>query len=421
MKILIHGINFAPELTGTGKYSGEMAAWLAAAGHEVRVVTASPYYPEWRIAAGFANTWQTERWQGVGVWRCPLYVPARPSGSKRLLHLVSFALSSLPVMLRHTAWRPDVVWVVEPAFMCAPGAWFTARLSGAKLWLHVQDFEVDAAFDLGLIKGERLKRWALAVERFIKQRFDVVSSISGRMIERLLTKGLPLHKTQLAPNWVDISAISPRSPAEGPSPYRSQLGLSDTAVVALYSGNMGNKQGLEVLAETARRLLATHAPGTPASVEFVFCGNGAGRPALEAACEGLPNVRFLDLQPIERLNNLLALADIHLLPQKADAADLVMPSKLTGMLASGRAVLATALPATELGRVVAQDAACGLVVPPEDPVALAEALRTLADNAARRSVLGTNGRRYAERVLDRDEILHRFEAQLLALVRGGTA
>lgn len=412
MKILIYGINFAPELTSTGKYSSEMAAWLAATGNEVRVVTAPPYYPEWRITNGFSNTWQTERWQGVLVSRCPIYVPANPTGLKRLLHLGSFALSSLPVMLTQWQWKPDVVWVVEPALMCAPGAWLTARLSGAKVWLHIQDYEVDAAFDLGLIKGAVLRRWVEGAERWLMRRFDRVSTISGRMVERARAKGVALERMVHFPNWVDISGITPLA---APSVYRAELGLAADAVVALYSGNMGNKQGLEILADVARLLL------DEPRVQFVFGGNGSGRDDLQARCAGLPNVRFLDLQPLKRLNDWLGLADVHLLPQRADAADLVMPSKLTGMLASGRAVLATALPHTELGRVVTQDAACGSAVVPENAAAMAQALRELATNPARRAELGASGRRYAERELSQEMILRRFEAQLLALVQEDAA
>jgi colanic acid biosynthesis glycosyl transferase WcaI len=175
-------------------------------------------------------------------------------------------------------------------------------------------------------------------------------------------------------------------------------------VIALYSGNMGGKQGLEVLAEVARLCSA---------VAFVFCGNGAGRADLVARCQGLPNVRFIDLQPAGRLPDLLATADIHLLPQRADAADLVMPSKLTGMLASARAVLATAHPGTELANVVQT---CGLVVPPENPAALAQALHTLAGDPVLREQLGAAGYTYALAHLDREAVLQRFEGDLVALV-----
>ncbi|MDO9030788.1 MAG: glycosyltransferase WbuB [Hydrogenophaga sp.] len=413
MKLVFYGINFAPDLTGIGKYTGEMAAWFAANGHDVRVITAPPYYPAWQVGEGYsASQYRTEIWNGVRVYRTPLWVPHLPGGLKRLIHLASFALSSLPVLLAQWRWKPDVVWVVEPPLMCAPAAAAFASLRGAKSWLHIQDYEVDAAFDLGLIKGDTLRRWVAGAERLLMRRFDRVSTISGRMVERSLAKGVDASRVLYFPNWVDISGITLLA---APSAYRAELGLAADAVVALYSGNMGNKQGLEILADVARLL-----QGDP-RIQFVFGGNGSGRADLQARCASLPNVRFLDLQPLERLNDWLGLADVHLLPQRADAADLVMPSKLTGMLASGRSVLATAMPETELGRVVTQGAACGLVVPPENAAAMAEALRALAADPARRAELGANGRRYAERELSRDVILRRFEAQLLALVQGDAA
>lgn len=409
MKLLVYGINFAPELTGIGKYTGEMAQWLAHAGHEVRVITAPPYYPAWRVQDGHsARQYRVERWQGVQVIRTPLWVPRQPGGLKRLLHLGSFALASLPALIAQWRWKPDVVWVVEPPLMCAPAAVAFAALRGAGTWLHIQDYEVDAAFDLGLIKGHTLRRAVQRAERWLMRRFDRVSTISGRMVDRARDKGVAPERVVLFPNWVDIGGIAPLA---APSPYRTELGLAPDALVALYSGNMGNKQGLEVLAEVAR--LLSNEP----RIQFVLGGSGSGRADLQARCAGLPNVRFLDLQPLERLNDWLGLADVHLLPQRADAADLVMPSKLTGMLASGRAVLATAMPGTELSRVVTDDAACGLVVPPENPAAMAEALRALAADPARRAAMGASGRRYAEAELSRDAVLRRFETQLLALVQ----
>ena len=420
-----------------------MAEWLAAQGHEVRVVTAPPYYPQWRVAEGFANWWDRDNGQGsrgkwqvasevnppqppfekkrgsLVVYRCPLWVPRKPSGLKRVLHLTSFALSSFPVMLRQIFWRPDVVWVVEPALFCAPQAWLVARLSGGKAWLHVQDFEVDAAFDLGILKSSSLRRVVLVLERWLMRRFDVVSTISDKMLERVVAKGVNEQRACLFPNWVDIEGL--RTEDSGLSGFREELGISGEAVVALYSGNMGNKQGLEILAgvggicklrqasrDKSRPTTARFAP----EVIFVFCGNGVGRADLVALCDGLPNVRFLELQPVERLGALLGMADIHLLPQRADAADLVMPSKLTGMLASGRPVVATAALGTQVAMVVEQ---CGLVVPPGDAGALADAVLCLADDADVRAELGAKARAYAEAHLDRDAVLGKFETDLKAV------
>lgn len=409
MKILFYGINFAPELTGIGKYTGEMAQWFAEQGHEVRVITAPPYYPAWKVSEGYKNAYINEQWQGVTVYRTPLWVPAQPSGVKRLVHLASFALSSLPTLFKQWSWKPDVIWTVEPALMCAPAAVAFAKLNGAKSWLHVQDYEVNAAFDMGLIKAKWLRGFVGFCERWLMRCFDRVSSISGQMLKLAKHKGIDEAKIVSFPNWVDISAIQPLQQV---SPYREELGIADDKIVALYSGNMGGKQGLEILSEAAKIIEQKQIQ----NIQFVFCGNGAGRAELEAVCLGLANVMFLDLQPFERLGKLLGLADIHLLPQRADAADLVMPSKLTGMLASGKSVIATATAETELGYVITDDAKCGLIVPPENGLALAEAIIQLSQDSESRQRYGKNARQYAEHKLSKDQILKTFEQDLKNLI-----
>lgn len=402
MKILLYGLNFAPEPTGIGKYSGEMAAWLAAAGHEVRVIAAPPYYPAWKKQqSDAAGPDGSERWQGVRIWRAPLWVPSRPTGAKRVVHLLSFAIGSLPALLRQLFWKPDAVMVVVPALAAAPAGWLAARLCGAKAWLHVQDFEIDAAFRMGLLKGRLAQRIVGRFERWTLRRFDRVSTISQRMLELLRAKGVDADRVVSFPNWVDISAIMPTNRI---SPYRAELGIADDAVVALYSGSMVGKQGLELL-PLAARALAERLPG----LVFVLCGEGVYRPSLERDCASLANVRMLPLQPSQRLGELLGMADVHLLTQHAQAADLVMPSKLTGMLSSGRPVLATAQPGTELANVVQGR---GRVVPPNDLQAFTAALIELAESPALRQHCGAAARRYAEEHLARDRILVDFEREL---------
>jgi colanic acid biosynthesis glycosyl transferase WcaI len=413
MRILINGINFSPELTGIGKYSGEMAEWLAARGHEVRVVTSPPYYPEWRVAKGY-QAWRYKREFASGkgndkggklvVWRCPLWVPAHPSGLKRLIHLASFALSSLPVMLCQILWKPDVVMVIEPPLVCAPLTWLVAKLCGAKTWLHVQDFEVNAAFDLGILPSGRMRSVILRIESKLMQAFGRVSTISNNMLKTLHAKGVVKEKSILFPNWVDLNAIFP---LEKISSFRAELGIAPTDIVALYSGNMGEKQGLEVVLDAARELeRQTH-------IKFVLCGDGAARYRLIQAYGSLPNVMWLPLQPIERLNDLLNLAEVHLLPQRADIADLVMPSKLTGMLASGKPILGTAHPGTEVANIVQM---CGVVTNPGDANALARALLQLANDGVMRALLGQRARTYALEHFERDTVLGKFELGLIDLL-----
>lgn len=401
MKILIHGINFAPELTGIGKYTGEMSAWLAARGHEVRVVTAPPYYPQWRISEGHANRWGKERRGNLRVYRCPLWVPARPSGWKRLLHLASFAVSSFPVMLGQCFWRPDWVVVIEPPLMCAPQALLTARLGGAHAWLHVQDFEVDAAFGLGVIRAGWLRKFASGIEQWLMRRFDKVSTISPRMREKLHEKNVEHGRTVLFPNWVDTEMIFPQ---DAPSSMRAELGIADDRIVALYSGNMGEKQGLEVVLDAAKQLAHR------ADIQFVLCGEGAAKGRLRDGYGDTPNVIWLPLQPAERLNDLLNMADIHLLPQRADAADLVMPSRLTGMLASGRPVVATAYPGTQVAETVRS---CGIVTDPGCARDLAQAVTQMADDGMMRALLGQKARYYAATHLEKNAVLAKFEQDML--------
>jgi colanic acid biosynthesis glycosyl transferase WcaI len=416
MRILIYGINFAPELTGTGKYTGEFAEWLAAIGHQVRVVTAPPYYPDWSVWPGFSGWKYTgtetvaspakgaEATGSLRVIRCPIWVPCKPSGLKRLIHLFSFALSSLPAILLQALWRPHVVWVVEPSILCAPGALMTARLCGARSWLHVQDFEIDAAFHLGMLPGTTLRRAALACERWLMRKFNRVSTISRRMLERALAKGVASDHLLEFRNWTDMD---PASSLEPDHAFRRDLGLSHNTIVALYSGSMGKKQGLELLSQVAARVAQTP------DLAFVFCGNGPGRGDLMARCEKLPNVRFLDAQPATRFGELLRMADIHLLPQREGVTEFAMPSKLTGMLASGRPVVATARSGTELADIVES---CGLVVRPGDVTEFADAILRLSRDPALRARLGASAGDYAGRNFRRDLVLGHVESQLRELV-----
>jgi len=407
MRILIYSTNFAPEPTGIGKYSGEMAAWLADHGHEVRVVAAPPYYPAWKTERKYVwPPFRREQWRGVDVWRAPLWVPKAPGGFTRIVHLLSFAIMSFPVMVWQSFWRPDLVLTVAPAFVCAPAALLTARLARAKSWLHLQDFEIDVAFGLGLLKGELLQRIVLRMERWILQRFDTVSTISGRMIERLLSKGVAPDRTRYFPNWVNISRTRPGAVR---GRYRTELGIPSDAVVALFSGTLGGKQGLMVIPAAASLLRSRQ------NTVFVICGDGLLKPDLEAAVAGLPNVRLLPLQPPERLTELLGMADIHLLPQSPDAADLVLPSKLSGMLASGRPVIATCRPGTEIGEIVSQ---CGLVVAPQDSAALALAVSRLADDTEMRLELGRRAREFAESNFERNAVLSTMFGALEQAVPG---
>lgn len=412
MRILLYGLNFAPEPVGIGKYSGELAAWLSKQGHQVRVITAPPYFPQWKLGLGhsdYRNRFQEEILEGAVVLRCPLWVPPRPSGLTRLLHLGSFALSSVVPLLAQWRWRPHVVITVAPAFFCAPGALLLGRLCGRRTysWLHIQDFELDAAFELGLLKGQAIRRLAEGWERRTLRGFDRVSTISGAMLQRAVAKGVAAERAVLLPNWVNLAAIQPQGPRQRASnPYRQELGIPEQALVLLYSGSMNKKQGLELLVAVIRELADVP------NLVWLLAGEGPTKTELAAATAGMAQVRLLPLQPAERLHDWLNLADVHLLPQKAGAADLVLPSKLLGILASGRPVVASSPAGSELGQLAEQ---AGLRVEPDDGAGFAAALRQLIDNPALRQRLGQQGRQLAEQCYGQEAVLGQLQEQLLAL------
>ncbi len=176
----------------------------------MRVITAPPYYPAWRVREDYRNAYHIQRAKGKAtIYRCPLYVPAKPTGLKRMLHLFSFMLTSLPVLIGQAFWKPDVVFTIEPTFFCAPFALLLAAACGSASWLHVQDFEVDAAFDLGLLPAQGpIHDLALALEDPMTRAFTRVSSISLKMVERAQSKGVDPERTVLFPNWVNVDEIA---------------------------------------------------------------------------------------------------------------------------------------------------------------------------------------------------------------------
>jgi colanic acid biosynthesis glycosyl transferase WcaI len=423
LKLLVHGINYAPEEIGIGKYTGEMVRWLASKGVECEVVTAPPYYPQWKIWSSFSS-WRyksevepvvtsceqldedSSAAKPIRVLRCPLWVPGRVNGWKRVVHLASFGISSAPAAIwKAISFRPDIILTVEPAAFCMPSTWMAAKLCGAKAWLHVQDFEVDAAFELGILKQPWLKKLVLKIEAFWMRRFNRVSSISTAMVDRLKSKGLSEEKCVLFPNWVDCESVRP---LENPRQFRRQFGLPEDKFIALYSGNIGAKQGLEIVVDAAKRLSGND------QVQFVICGTGAAVSKIVESAAGLTNLVFLPPQPFEKFNELLNAADVHLLPQRADAADLVMPSKLGGMLSSGRPVIACATEGTQIAKVVCGR---GLVVAPGDAEAIKNAIIQLQANGDLYYSHSQEARNYALRTLSREAIMEDFAKELETLIK----
>ncbi|PPC74960.1 colanic acid biosynthesis glycosyltransferase WcaI [Pokkaliibacter plantistimulans] len=406
MKILVYGINYAPELTGIGKYSGEMCSWLAANGHEVRVVTAPPYYPDWSVSAPFSPySYKTEWIDGVKVMRCPLYVPKKPSTIKRILHLCSFAMSSGIRLFSQLSWRPDVLICVVPTQFCSPIALLYSSLSRCKSVIHIQDYELDAMFGLGMAGGSnssdsRVKRAAFAVERWLLSKFHRVSSISNSMLNKANEKGIATEQLMFFPNWSETSRFLAVS---GTDTLKAHLNIPPHHQVALYSGNIGEKQGLESVIEVAERMQSD-------SVTFLIVGQGAGKERLVLLAEQkrLQNVIFSPLLPYEQLPTLLSIADCHLVIQKKGAADAVLPSKLTNILAIGGQSVITAECETELGMLCQQYPDIAVRVDPENVEALYQGIGICLEKP-RFNAIAQN---YATQFIDKESVMKKLVLSL---------
>ena len=409
MRILIYGINYSPELTGIGKYTGELVDWLSAQNHECHVITTPPYYPAWKIAKGFSPfRFTREEKKNLAIYRCPLWVPKKPRTISRLLHLFSFTLTSFPILVSQFAWKPDVIVCIAPSFFCAPQAILFSKLAGAKSWLHFQDFEICAMFKTGMMSSlKNLNNLAHSVQSLFTRRFSRVSTISHTMCDSAAKRRVSFDPIVFFPNWVDIDFITPRADSRT---FREKWGIDRKTKVVLYSGNLGEKQGLELIVESAG-LLADEK-----NILFVIVGDGAHRSALQnmVASHGLKNIRFYPLQAYELLPDLLKLADIHLIIQKKGSGDSFLPSKLTSILSAGGHFIVTAEKETELYHIVNAHPGIGTVIPPENPELMASTIVTILKNHT--GSYNPVARTYAETHLGKETVLSRFENELTQLL-----
>ena len=369
MKLLFFGINYAPELTGIGKYTGEMATYYAENAHEVEVITAPPYYPNWKISAGYRNWWSKEKVNGVKVMRCPLYVPQRPTGIKRILQEITFFASSLRYWLPRMFRRYDAIIVVSPPFHLGIFALFHGWLWGTVTVNHIQDLQIDAARKLGMIKSKGLLKVMTWLEQQLLRRFTHLSTISEGMKRVILTKVSGLAQVIMFPNWVDSKVVYPVSKE---NTKRAEWGFGPDDRIVMYSGNLGEKQGVTGIPRLAKRFEAN------SKTKFVVIGDGGAKGQLMEEAEELQltNILFLPLQPLDSLASVLSTADVHLVLQKAAAADLVMPSKLTNILAVGGHALVTANAGTTLHDIVT-DHKLGTLASAEDDDDLSMKLRSI--------------------------------------------
>ena len=332
-----------------------------------------------------------------------MYVPANPSGLKRILLDFSFlASAALKLLQLVPSKRFDAVLVVAPSFQFGLLGVLYKKIRNAKFFYHIQDMQIEAARDLQMIKSSKLIDILFKIESYIFNKADTVSSISAGMVRKIAGKAK--KPITLLPNWTDIDLFYPLAEREY---LKQQFGFEATDKIILYSGAIGEKQGLEAILHAANNF-RNHTKW-----KFIICGSGPYKQKLQALAVNLQleNVYFFPLQPFDKFNQFLNIADVHLVIQKANASDLVMPSKLTTILAVGGLALITANQDSSLYALV-EEHNLGLVVTAENQEALNEGIRRAVTEDT--SGLRKQARWYAETHLSLASIMHRFEKALAA-------
>ncbi len=336
MRILIYTYNYFPEPIGIAPLVTELAEGLVKRGHQVRVVTGMPNYPQRRIYDGYrGKLYLTELTNGVAVQRSYVWVRPKPTLLDRLLLELSFVMTSFVHALRGK--RPDVIFITVPPLPVAVPAAVLGWIHRAPIILNLQDILPDAAVHVGLLQNPKLIRIFKGLEKFAYRTATKISVIAEDFSEHLRKEGVPAHKIVQIPNWVDVKFIHPLPREKNTFRLEHQLG---DKFVALYSGNIALTQGLETVIEAASRLQNIR------DIAIVIVGEEQALQRLQSCCEvfGAHNVTLVPLQPRERLPEMLAAADVGLVVQKHNVISFNLPSKIQVLLASGRALIASVPP-----------------------------------------------------------------------------
>ncbi|MHC5762484.1 glycosyltransferase family 4 protein [Nostoc sp.] len=400
MHILIYSYNYHPEPIGIAPLMTELAEGLVKRGHEVRVITGMPNYPQREIYDEYRGKWYVnEQKNGVTIQRSYLRIKSKPNLVDRLLLELSFVFTSLPQVFKGK--RPDVIILtVPPLFGTLPATIFSC-LYNCPLILNVQDILPEAAVRVGLLKNKWMIRTLTALEKFAYQTAHTISVIADGFGDNLVNKGVPVNKIVCIPNWVNLNFIRPLPKANNSWISNHQL---DDKFVVLYSGNIALTQGLETVIEAA--VCLRHIK----DIVFVIVGESRALQRLQEYClfNGADNVLLLPLQPREKLPEMLAASDVGLIVQKCNVISFNMPSKIPLLLASGRPIVGS-VPATGTAAKAIALSGGGIIVEPESPNAMAAVVQDLYNNPILRAKLGNQGRQFAVENYSLEQALDRYE------------
>ena len=381
-RVLLVSSYFRPDRTGVAVYSSGLAGLLAEEGHDVSVVTGMPHYPDWRRGAA-----PPDDQPGIEVRRHRHYVPRRQTAPRRVAYEAAFLAGGLRLARRGP--RPDLVIGVSPCLASAHVALAAGRAHRAPVGLVFQDLIGRASAESGVQGAASLARPAAMLERAAARAATAVAVTSPGFASFFERDVVCLR------NW-----CARTEPDRDRAAARERLGWPEDQFVCLHAGNMGQKQSLDNVIDAARGLGGE-------GIRIVLAGGGNDRRRLER--EGRGAVGFEGVQPAGRFEAMLGAADVLLLSQRASVRGMSLASRLTAYFAAGRPVVAAASLGSEVAAEVRRSGA-GILVSPDDPDALAQALIALRAAPARRAALGAAGAAYAARELAPEIVLPRWSA-----------
>jgi glycosyltransferase involved in cell wall biosynthesis len=401
LRVMVLGLNYAPETTGIAPYTTAFARHLASE-HEVTVVTGHPHYPEWRLHEGYEKAQPPTEDRGVRLIRVPHPVPRNPTGLSRAWMELVFAHRCAMRLLKD---RPAVVVVVSPALLALVPAVTLRYLLGHRVGVVVQDLYGAALSETGLAGGVLVRATAW-LERHLLERVQGIVVIHEVFKRRLVESGIDEARMEVIPNWAHVTMPD----FDDREATRRTLGWRDDEFVAVHAGNMGAKQGLEGLVDVARL-----AEERGSSVRVVLMGDGSRRQSLEEYGAGAAHLTVLDPLPKGRFESALAAADCLLLHEKPGVVEMSVPSKLTTYFTAGRPVVAATHPRSGAASLMSASGA-GLTVTAGDAEAVLDAIESLSRKPDIAQEFGERGRRYAAEHLTGAASLARKSAWVRRLV-----
>lgn len=346
MKILVGSLLLYPDHSGIALYSSDFAFYAAEKGHDVKVVTGFPFYPSWKKRKDDKGIlFRTDFHRNVKIYRGYLYVPAKPTGLKRILQEISFLQFAIVNFFR--AGKSDVIVIFTTPVNLGVVAWFFKKLFSSKLVINIQDFQVEAAESLGMLGKLPIVPLMSSLERFSYNHSDLVTSISESMVKLVKEKGIPASKTYLWPNWIDVREASALGKGQT---FRTQYGIPADKIIIGYAGNVGEKQGLKTLIDLAFIFKDQK------DLIFLIIGQGGGLEALKNyhRTKSNDNLLFLPFLNPKGYKEFLADADVVFISQKKIPKDIYFPSKLLGLMAASKTIFVAADPGSELYKVMSK-------------------------------------------------------------------